>query len=405
MDKLSKEVCNTIEDHDYLTYNMVAEMIDGTKDDMSKFHTNKRQLSFRKFLRMSYVLHPDDQKEVFDGWCLRFNTTEAIKQSFEYASITRNKELLKTLIDKYSDDNSLSKHVAIYTILHDFYTNKIGAKDLISRLDKVGQLKGELVILSDIIKCYNYYSIENYSLMLATAKEAEKEINKLGDRQLFIKECYLHRIAEVIGHVSRHLNDIESARFYANLIINADICAKTVAGAYYILGMTYLPEDEEKAIKYLQTRYDITKTLGEQDIENNARRDLDFAKLYLNIQLDADADPILLRLQNNEGSEFELKLIREAVFQQGDDEFLVFLCAIAKNSLEKMHECRKYFFKQGNYFFTSMAAREAKKLGESSALIEEFIEIKTETKGDVQFEENFIKCFNRVSNYCSSVSA
>ncbi|PFP30208.1 hypothetical protein COJ96_05705 [Bacillus sp. AFS073361] len=405
MDKLSKEVCDTIENHDYLTYNLVAEMIDGTKDDMSKFHTNKRQLSFRKFLRLSYVLHPDNQKEVFDGWCLRFNTTEAIKQSFEYASITRNKELLKTLIDKYSDDSALSKHVAIYTILYDFYTNEIRAKDLITRLDKVGQLKGELVILSDIIKCYNYYWAENYSLMLATAKEAEKEINKLGDRQLFIKECYLHRVAEVLGHVSRHLNDIDSARFYANLIINADICAKTVAGATYILGMSYLPEDKEKAIKYLQIRYDITKTLGEQDIENNARRDLDFAKLYLDIQLDADADPILLRLQNNEGSEFELKLIREAVFQGGDDEFLVFLCAMAKNSLEKMHECRKYFFKRGNYFFTSMAAREAKKLGESSALIEEFIEIKTETKGDVEFEENFIKCFNRVSNHRSSISA
>ena len=404
MHNLYKEVCNTIEDHDYLSFNKVAEYIGCTKQEMSHFHTNG-QLSFRKFLRLSFVVYPDQQKEKMDSWCLRFNTTESIKQSFEYASITRNKELLKMLIDKYQDDKSLNKHVLIYAILHDFYTNKIGAKDLIPRLDKIGQLKGELVILSDIIKCYTYYYLEKYHLMLETAQEALKSVLNLSDRQLFIKECYLHRLAEVLGHVSRHMNDIPSARFYANLIINANICPKTVAGASYILGMTYLVEDKEKAVKYLQLRYDITKTLGEADLENNARRDLDFAKLYLDIQLDADSDPILLRLQNNKGSEFELKLIKEATFQQGDDEFLVLLNAIAKNSLEKLHECRKKFFKQSNYFFASLAAREAKKMGETSMLIDEIIDFKIETKGDVEFEENFIRCFNRIDDCSRAISA
>lgn len=404
MHSLFKEICNNIEDHNYLTYNKVADIIGCTKQEMSHFHTNG-QLSFRKYLRLSFVLYPHNQEEVMENWCLRFNTTESIKQSFEYASITRNKPLLKQIIDKYQDDKSLSKHVAIYTILYDFYINKIGAKDLIDRLNKIGQLKGEIAILSEIIKCYNYYYNEKYHLMLETAQQALASINKLSDRQLFIKECYLHRLAEVLGHVSRHLNDIKSARFYATLIINANICPKTVSSASYILGMTYLAEDKEKAIKYLQSRYEITKSMGEQDLIDNARRDLDFAKLYLEVPLDADSDPILLRLQNNKGSEFELKLIKEAIFQQGDDEFLVLLNAIAKNSLEKMHECRRTFFRQSNYFFASLAAREAKKLGETSGMIDEMIDLKIETKGDVEFEENFIRCFNRVSISCNSISA
>ncbi|MDR7001620.1 AimR family lysis-lysogeny pheromone receptor [Neobacillus niacini] len=405
MNALSKEIYNLIEDHDTLNIETVAKLIGCTKQELSRFLNNKGGLSFRKLLRLSYVLFPDNQEEIMANWCLRINTTESIKQSFEYASITRNKKVLKQLIDLYANDKTVSKYVAVYSILYDFYTDEIGAKDIVSRLNKVGQLAGELAILSDIIKCYNYYYFEKYHLILETAKEAEKLVYQFNDRHLFIKESYLHRIAELLGHVSVHFNDVESARYYASLIINANICAKTVSGAFDIVGMSYLSEDGNECIENLRIRYEIAKTLGEPSIEKMARRNLDYAKLYLNFKLDADSDPILLRLQNNKGSEFELKLLKEAIFQQGEDDFLVLLRACARNSLEKMHECRRYFFKQSNYLFASIAAREAKKLGETSALVDDFIKIKIEIKGDVKFEENFIRCFNRSSHHRCSISA
>ncbi|MBA9027571.1 AimR family lysis-lysogeny pheromone receptor [Peribacillus huizhouensis] len=405
MQKLHKEIGNIIEDNDHLTISKVADFIGCDRQELSNF-INDGGISFRKLLRLSFILFPKNQQEVMSSWCLRLNTTESIKQSFEYASVTRNIELLRELIEKYRGEKDImGKYVSVYSILYDFYTNEIGAKDLIWRLEKVGQLKGELAILANIIKCYNYYYVEKYHLMLETGKEAEASINKFGERRLFIKECYLHRIAEVLGHVSLHLNDIDSARYYATRIISADMCAKTVAGATYILGMTYLPEDEVKSINYLQARYEISKTLGEKDIEENARRDLDFAKLYLNVQLDADSDPILQRLQSNKGSEFELKLIKEAIFKQGEEDILVLLGAIARNTTEKLHECRKSFFKQSNYFFASLAAREIRKLGDRSEMLEEFIDFKIETKGDVEFEENFIRCFARIDNSYKSNSA
>jgi hypothetical protein len=407
MHELPREICNRIDDHDSYTYHKVADLIGCTRQEMSSYHTDKQQFSFRKYLRLSFVLHPENQKEVMDGWCLRFDSVESIKQSFEYASITRNKELLKSLLDKHKDDTSFSKHIAVYTVLYDYYMFKYEADELVNKLEKAGKLTGDLSILSDIMKCYYYYYVEEYHLMLATAKQAVKAIHKLSGRQLFIKECYLHRIAEVLGHVSLLLNDIESARFYAQVIINADICPKTVSSAAYILGMTYLSEDKTKCIEYLRKRYEIAKTLGEESIEKNARRGLDIAKLYLDVQLDADSDPILLRLQNNKGSEFELNLIKEAAFKQGDDGILVVLNGIAKNSVKKLHEYRKAFFKQSNYFFASLAARVIKNMDENcSDLIDEFIEFKIETRGDVDFEEDYIKCFTRISDCrSSSISA
>ena len=404
MHKLYKEIGNTITDMD-MSNIIVAKFIDGTRQELSDYLNGKKGLGFRKLLKLSFLLYPKNQKEVMEDWCMRLNSTESIKQSFEYASITRNKELLKNLIDKHQGDDSLSKYVAVYTILYDYYMFKFEADVLPTKLEKVGQLKGELSILSDIMKCYHYYYLKEYHSMLAIAKGVEKSILSLNDRHLFIKESYLHRIAEVLGHASVHFNDVESARYYANLIINANICAKTVSGAYDIVGMSYLTEDGVKCIQNLQTRYDIAKTIGEPSIEKMARRNLDYAKLYLDIKLDADADPILLRLQNNKGSEFELKLLKEAVFQQGEDDFLILLRAMAKNSVKSLHQCRKEFFKNWNYLFVSLAAREAKKAGEDSELIDEFIELKLETKGDVHFEENYIKCFNRISSDRNSISA
>ena len=46
-------------------------------------------------------------------WCLQLDTAEAIKQSFEYAALTRNVELLKQLILKYKEDTGTVREYAV----------------------------------------------------------------------------------------------------------------------------------------------------------------------------------------------------------------------------------------------------------------------------------------------------
>lgn len=405
MQTLHTEICNVIEDRDCLSFNSVAEFIGCTKQEMSHFK-EEGGLGFRKLLRLSYLLFPTKQKEVMHGWCLRLNTTEAIKQSFEYASITRDKELLGKLIEKYKNEKGvLAKYISVYSILYRYYMYEFEADQLVSELRKVGPLKDELYILGEIMKCYNYYYKEKYALMLETAQEAEVLVSELGERKLFIKECYLHRIAEVLGNVSLYFNDKEATRFYAFVIINADICAKTVSDAAYLVGMTYLTEDKLKCIEYLRKRYEISKGTGDSVIIENARRDLDFAKLYLDIKLSEDSDPILIKLQENKGSEFELRLIKEAVFQQGDDDFLTLLGSMAHDSISKLNECLKRFLADQNFFFGGLAAAEIKKRGDNHTLVDYAINYRYKTKGDVEYEEAYIKCFNRHGSVYRDITA
>jgi hypothetical protein len=80
--------------------------------------------------------------------------------------------------------------------------NEISGYDLTAHVRKLGALKDEsLNILVEIIKCYNYYFEQNFTLMIATAHvKPKKNLQFLSNkRELFIKECYLHRIAEVLG--------------------------------------------------------------------------------------------------------------------------------------------------------------------------------------------------------------
>jgi hypothetical protein len=402
MQSLCRELCDLIEDREDLTFSKVAKYIGASKQSMSKFKT-EGVIGFRKLLRLSYLLFPSNQKEVMADWCLRVNTTESIKQSFEYAAITRDIILLNKLITKYKKEKgTLGEYVAIYSVIYEYMINEISGFDLILNIKKIGQIKDEsLNILVKIIKCYNYYFQKKFLLMLETAREAEKNLQCLGKRELFIKECYLHRIAEVLGPVYLHLNNLKLARHYAFIIINADICAKTVSDASYIIGMSYLLEDERKCVEYLQKSYDISKTIGDREIEKEARLNLDFAKLYLNIKLDNDSDKVLRNYQENMYSEINLNLLKEVMYQKGEDDLIILFEAKTSGSVQKLHECFDEFFKQANYFFSSLISKEIRDRGDDSIWSEKMMKFTIKTEESVYFEKDFISGFSSFYN-CSS---
>ena len=166
MHVLYKEIKNEIEEQG-LTFVEIAKKIGVSKQTVSKF-ISKGEIGFRCLVRLSYLLFPDNQRAVMENWCLRVNTTESIKQSFEYAATTRNINLLSNLITKYKEEKgALVEYVAVYSIIFDYMTDKISGFDLIANLKKVGQIKDEpLKLLAKILKCYNYFFQRKFYLML-----------------------------------------------------------------------------------------------------------------------------------------------------------------------------------------------------------------------------------------------
>jgi hypothetical protein len=403
---LHTEICDIIEDRDDLTFGSVALSIGTTKQGMSNFKA-KGNLGFRKLLRLSYVLFPDQQNEVMSNWCLRVDSTESIKQSFEYAAITRDKGLLLGLINKYKKEKgTVGEYVSVYTIIYKYMINEIEGADLIKSLKKINGVKDEaLEVLIDIIKCYNYYFDKKFHLMLDTATQAEQKLSLLSDkRELFIKECFLHRLAEVLSPAYLFLNNLKTSRHYAFMIINANICAKTVSDASYIVGMTYLLEDKEMAIKFLQQSYDISKTIEDIDIREEAKLNLDFAKVYLGINLDNTSNEQLINFQNNRNSE-SFKLVKEAVYQRDDEDFLKLFESLVNEEPGSIYNCFGEFHSQTNLYFASLAMNEIAKTDDNVLLMQQLINLKLNSEGDVLFEKDYIRCFssNNISDgiYCA----
>jgi hypothetical protein len=230
--------------------------------------------------------------------------------------------------------------------------------------------------------------------MIDVAQEAERKLKSLSDkRELFMKECFLHRIAEVLAPAFLHLNNLKLARYYAGLIINANICPKTVSDASYVVGMSFILEDKGKCIEYLQKSYDIAKTIGDSVIETETRFNLDFAKLYLNIKLDDTSDKILLNLEADRKSEVNLKAVEEVMYQKGEDDLIALFRACENGKKEILHECFFKFFQQSNFFFSSFVAKELKKLGDESVWADQMIKYTINVEESVSFEKSFISCF------------
>ncbi|MGI2709028.1 AimR family lysis-lysogeny pheromone receptor [Bacillus cytotoxicus] len=393
--RFHREICDTINDRDDITFSSVAEKIGVSKQCMSKFKKDGA-IGFRKLLRISYYLFPDEQREKMEKWCLQLDSAESIQQSLEYAAITRNVKLLRQLIQIHKkSDGVIRDYINVYSIIYNYMQGKIKGIDLIENLNKIGRVEDStLNILVNIIKCYNYFAQKKIHIMLEVAQDVSSMMGDLSDsRKLFIKECFLHRLAEILAPIFLHRNQLHLARKYASLIINANICAKTVADASYYVGMTYLNEDNERCLQYLHDSYVIAKTIGVERFEVQARDRLDCVKIYLGIPLGAESDTRLIEYQkdNTKG-----QLIDSIIKERGEKDFLLLYKARSYNSFSELYECFQHFFSDSNFFFSSLVAREIYERGDRSGLTESLINFKVDIeneKGGIQFEEDFIRSF------------
>ncbi|KEK22504.1 AimR family lysis-lysogeny pheromone receptor [Bacillus gaemokensis] len=400
-----REICDIINDRDDITFSAVGEKIEASKQCMSKFKKDGT-IGFRKLLRLSYYFFPDKQREKMDKWCLQLDSAESIQQSLEYAAITRNVSLLKKLLKLHKKETGIiGDYVNVYNVIYRYMNYDIDGHEIIGNLKKIDNIEDNtLVILVNILKCYNYFAQKKIHLMLDLALEVEEMIKNLSDsRKLFIKECYLHRLAEILAPVYLHRNELELSRHYSFLIINANICAKTVSDASYYVGMTYLTEDEEKCLEYLQKSHDIAKTVGVKDLIIQTRDNLDYVKIYLGVPLGMDSDARLVMYQNNR---LNGKMIDDYIEERGERDFLLMYQACNQNSIPELYERFQRFFSNSNFYFSSLVAKEIYDRGDRSMMTQMLTNFKSNhTKGEIQFEKSFIRSFRSFNSSSGGICA
>ncbi|WP_144489718.1 AimR family lysis-lysogeny pheromone receptor [Bacillus thuringiensis] len=406
--KFHEKIIGIIEDREDLTPSSVALKIGVSKQYMSKFK-KRGAIGFPQLLKLSHVLNVEGETaaKTMSNWCLELDTTEAIKQSFEYACLTRNTTLLEKLIIKHSKETgTLREYVEVYTILFKYIKDIIKGSEITSQLKEIGCTKDKVLeILKRIMECYEYYHLKKFNLMMETAEMIELQVQQIeGERKAFIKECYTYRIAELFAPIFLQRNNVDIARKYADFLINANVCTKTVSDAYYILGMSYILENKEQCLVNLQKSYLLSKNTGDIDIEREARYNLDAAKLYFGVTLSEDADSRLLLYQKKPKDELSINALQDIIRGRGDKDFLNYFIACSTNNIEALYELFYRYFHQANYLFSAMVAKELCNRGDESLLTQSMVNFGNEKqKGVVDIEKNNISSLYTINGINSGI--
>ncbi|MGK9388895.1 AimR family lysis-lysogeny pheromone receptor [Bacillus sp. RK1064] len=388
MESIRRELCSLIEDSD-LKYKEIAKIIRADKSTMTHFRNNGT-ISFRSLVILAHFLFPNNSNKKITEWCLSIQKTDNndyLKQMMEYAAVTRNTDLLNSLVDVHKNTLGLEDHVQIYKTILNYINAEISIDDMIKEMSLFSKSKHkELRILSSIYMCYGYYGKGQIHSIIEKASSIGDSIKSLGDKKkLFIKECYVHRFAELMAPVYLRLNNLGAAEHYATIIKNGNISNKSVSDANYILGMIAMSKGKRDAMDIFEESYKYAYKTGVDFIITNAKNNFLLAEAYVNRK---DPDKLSALLDQ----------LKEVIYEERTDDFYIYLEKYKKGSVEGLFECHRQFLFNSDFFFSALVMRDFKDAGVPKYLIDTFRHYNYTQKGMLYFEEDFIECFIDFSN-------
>ncbi|MCY9039240.1 AimR family lysis-lysogeny pheromone receptor, partial [Bacillus inaquosorum] len=205
MDYIIKEIGDFIEDNDQIKKAYVRQYV-GMKESSYRDFFKKGKISFRKLIRFAQLLAENTNKssrEIMSTWCLHVTGTENIKNSFEYAAITSNINLLSNLLNINKDSDGVIKQaVDIYTILYKYMTGSLSGFKLRDEVNSLHHITNKpLLILMKIMCQFTTYFEGDIQKMTSELDVIQQEALSLGERETFFKECLLFRVCELFGPV------------------------------------------------------------------------------------------------------------------------------------------------------------------------------------------------------------
>ena len=406
MDKMTKEIFDLIEDNDEIKIAVVAKALEISVKQLNNYKNGTRALTFHSLVKLVQIVSPQDAHERISHWCANFATTDTISNAFAYAAAKRDLKLLAELVDKHrNSDGKIEQCVRVYEFILRFMSRNVDKYNMVKEIDGVKNIKDtSLTLLLDIYRLIAKFHSQDFRVIPSIAEELLIRIHALHPKkQGFIRECYVHLVAEIYAITNLHHNNLEVARHFARILLHGAVNYRSMADAYYVLAMTYLRENEAKAYEYMTQSYEFSRKTGDANIERNGLYNLHFIQLLRGEKLPAVADPALIYFEKFRKGEVSYAEAREEI-GKGDDLDLIKYFESISGDVEKMYEGFHEFHADGNMYYASILVQEILKAGEDSGFVRSLSRMclskKTNLKGDDLFEEKFIRSFN--SNYSSS---
>lgn len=346
-----------------MTWTDVAVAVGLSKSSFSHLK-NGSEMKFFNLLGVADFLFKNKCLEKFKKWCLSFNQPKNLKYALEYLAVNRQvaelDELIKKIYRVQKDQNLLNTAKGYEILL--MYLNKEDSAKVISELRGYEPKSFEMKILSVIIEIWALNRLREYSSMQTLINGLEKSISDVSDE--YIRKSFSLQVKEAKSYATLYkFNDIENARKMAHEIIEENFSATFAANASYLLGTSYLFEDYDICLGYMNEYKKFLIDAGrEDDIVAVDKYDIPFINNYWNKRHSSltgiDPSEIAHYEAQNGDKQLAVDIINESIKQEGVSGFKLYYKALATQDDTLFMQSMVYFVsKKGDKFYANLPYR------------------------------------------------
>jgi hypothetical protein len=208
---------------------------------------------FRGLLEIVKYLFMDREKEIMKDYILTLDPNgKCARCSLEYAINNRIYHLSDTMIERLAlSSNSESKEWSkVYGLNNDALVNNGLYFELMEHLSTMRIKSTEMRAFSRMLQMHTYYEGKKFDLFFQVSDRFENEVKDIKDD--YIRFNYLCRFGLISVATHLHLDNIEDARRYANMVLDNSTQDSFRSLAYLQLGNSYILNDYTDAIECLE---------------------------------------------------------------------------------------------------------------------------------------------------------
>lgn len=260
----------------------------------------------------------------------------------------------------------LLDHNSYYHLLYDLYT--IRPKSF------------EMKIFRKMLELHGYYETRKFDLLFQSMNELEENIELIKDD--YIRVAYTCRHALILLAVHLHLNNIDTARKYAFMVLNNSTQDSFRSLAYLQLGNSYILENYDIALDYLEKARIYAINL--KDNENRltqVKRSINFLQNYwdkkpewLDYKSEDISDKHEVAFYYIRGGNIKQALeILDSIDQNSITDYQLgfhfYLRGLINNDIDHFSKSVAHFKISGDKFYRSIPLIELKKLGVNDSIL------------------------------------
>jgi hypothetical protein len=238
--------------------------------------------------------------------------------------------------------------------------------ELIQEINEIHVTLNELQVYKKMLISYCYFLKQDYSNLQFLLKQIDKDMGLVENE--YLKEMYLVRVNEVKCYTHlKALNDPETAREYADWIINSNAAKGFKAYAYFLKAHSYMFTSYDEAMKYYEMSLKLYE--GRQRDIDEIKEEIEFVKIYWDKEMTKNYVKNELFSEIKKGNkvslnEFNLK-----------PEFKLYLEGFSTKNNNKLIMSMIKYIKNKDLFLANLAKIELMKNGYDNEIIAEIVSI------------------------------